>query len=375
MIIIENWKKLVTIMYKRFLIRYICVAILITSCFVVYFHRTGYLQAGEVNQKKKCEPVKNVIFLKTHKTGSSTVISILQRYSERNNLSVAIPVGNIWLGWPHEFSEEKVMDHTRGKTYNIICNHAIFSKEKMLNLMSDKKNTKIVTILREPFRQLLSGAVYFGFNGKFNLPYEHHFVDDFFTDIDSRIELMKRKGDSPYSLVRNPNAFDMGYSIWNDDPSNISMVLESVKRDFDVVMILEKMDESLVLLKNELCWDFEDIAYISKNVKTSDYVETSQDMDKAKENVRNWSKIDYALYNYFNETLCQSIKNGGERFKEDLEKFKALNQNLNKECLKKHDNSEEINGITLSDEKKKLCEQMLLPELEYTVRLVALRND
>ena len=35
---------------------------------------------------QSCEPVKNIFFLKSSKTGGTTVMSILQRYGMRNDL-------------------------------------------------------------------------------------------------------------------------------------------------------------------------------------------------------------------------------------------------------------------------------------------------
>ena len=37
-------------------------------------------------QNETCEPVKNIFFLKSSKTGGTTVMSILQRYGMRNDL-------------------------------------------------------------------------------------------------------------------------------------------------------------------------------------------------------------------------------------------------------------------------------------------------
>ena len=37
-------------------------------------------------KNETCEPVKNIFFLKSSKTGGTTVMSILQRYGMRNNL-------------------------------------------------------------------------------------------------------------------------------------------------------------------------------------------------------------------------------------------------------------------------------------------------
>ena len=47
---------------------------------------------------EKCKPVDNVIFLKTHKTGSSTLINIIYRYADRNNKKIALPFFENYLG-------------------------------------------------------------------------------------------------------------------------------------------------------------------------------------------------------------------------------------------------------------------------------------
>ena len=47
---------------------------------------------------KKCQPVENVIFLKTHKAASSTIINILYRYADRQNKKIALPAVENYLG-------------------------------------------------------------------------------------------------------------------------------------------------------------------------------------------------------------------------------------------------------------------------------------
>ena len=44
-----------------------------------------------------CPVKKQVIFAKTHKTGSSTVQNILFRFGQRHNLSFAFPQKNTWM--------------------------------------------------------------------------------------------------------------------------------------------------------------------------------------------------------------------------------------------------------------------------------------
>ena len=46
---------------------------------------------------KTCKPVENVIFLRTHKTASSTTINIMFRYADRYNRKIALPANESYL--------------------------------------------------------------------------------------------------------------------------------------------------------------------------------------------------------------------------------------------------------------------------------------
>lgn len=76
-------------------------------------------------------PVTNIMFLKTHKTASSTVLNILFRFAERHNLSVALPAGSRFhLGYPWLFLAryvEGVEQDGPQRHFNIMCNHLRFN--------------------------------------------------------------------------------------------------------------------------------------------------------------------------------------------------------------------------------------------------------
>lgn len=73
------------------------------------------------------------MFLKTHKTASSTVFNILFRFAETHNLSVALPTGSSFhLGYPWLFLAryvEGVEQDGPGlqQRFNIMCNHLRFN--------------------------------------------------------------------------------------------------------------------------------------------------------------------------------------------------------------------------------------------------------
>lgn len=76
-------------------------------------------------------PIVNVMFLKTHKTASSTVLNILFRFAETHNLSVALPAGSSFhLGYPWLFLARYVEgSESQGpqQRFNIMGNHLRFN--------------------------------------------------------------------------------------------------------------------------------------------------------------------------------------------------------------------------------------------------------
>ena len=41
-------------------------------------------------------------------------------------------------------------------------------------------------------------------------------------------------------------------------------------QEFDLVLIAERMDESLILMKDLLCWDLKDLTYLKQNVRRAE---------------------------------------------------------------------------------------------------------
>lgn len=73
------------------------------------------------------------MFLKTHKTASSTILNIMFRFAERYNLTVALPANELLhLGYPETFQAQFVEEfQTIGQNYNIMCNHLRFNPSEV----------------------------------------------------------------------------------------------------------------------------------------------------------------------------------------------------------------------------------------------------
>lgn len=51
--------------------------------------------------------------------------------------------------------------------------------------------------------------------------------------------------------------------------------IDELAEKIDLVLIMEYFDESLVLLKRELCWDLDDVVYFKLNQRSEEYKQTN----------------------------------------------------------------------------------------------------
>lgn len=66
--------------------------------------------------------------------------------------------------------------------------------------------------------------------------------------------------------------FDLGLQHkYYNDPATIRKHINDLAEKIDLVLIMEYFDESLVLLKRELCWDLDDVVYFKLNQRSLEY--------------------------------------------------------------------------------------------------------
>jgi len=71
-----------------------------------------------------CQSVDNILFVKTHKTGGSSIANILLRFAKSRDLTVALPRKQIFsFYWPWSF-QVNFVDNLSGDKPNILCSHA-----------------------------------------------------------------------------------------------------------------------------------------------------------------------------------------------------------------------------------------------------------
>ena len=103
--------------------------------------------------------VKNIYYVKVHKTGSSTMITVLYGAARRHDLTV-FPVSRDPYPGAMNNSPFKKPKEYQDMVYNIFAEHAIFKADIADRLMPE--DTRYIATMREPLAQLRSSFVEFG---------------------------------------------------------------------------------------------------------------------------------------------------------------------------------------------------------------------
>ena len=280
-----------------------------------------------------CKPVNNILFLKTHKTGSSTLTNILNRYGDKRDLLFALPLkGTYHFYWPRPFRLRYAMAF--GREPNILCNHARYNKAPM-HWLFPKETTRYITMLREPTVQFESVFNFFRLEKRIKdlrtvkLPMDSFLQNATFYFEEVRMPQLN----GSLNLIKNPMLFELGLdTAYHGNLTVVRNYIRFLLQEFDIVMLMEYFDESLVLLKRRFCWKIEDILYFKLNERRQK--EKGNVTKHMKEQIRTWNWGDVLLYDAFNQTLWEMIKQEGPDFFEDLALFRKEKQAMEKACLR-----------------------------------------
>ncbi|XP_071943842.1 galactosylceramide sulfotransferase-like [Antedon mediterranea] len=288
----------------------------------------------------KCPSKQQIVFVKTHKTGSTTLARLIEQYAVDHKLNVVRKIGergSVHFDQKFNYGCPKLFLPPRGvKTgdyknykYDIFTIHAHYNRSVYDSFMNE--NSFYFTILRNPVMQFESAFDFFSIGSKVKLTgSKENILDKFMLNVE---KYWKKLGKMQKRYMHNNQLWDMGV----DDVSiclkqNCSNNLfEKLDNEMDLVLINEFYDESLILLKKMLCWDFEDILYLPRNKRAKRTNMTTAVYQK----IAKWNAADMKLYNYFEERLKERISNYGEDFTADLAAFREMTKFLLDVCVSK----------------------------------------
>ncbi|XP_057617252.1 galactose-3-O-sulfotransferase 2 [Chionomys nivalis] len=338
-------------------------------------------------------PVTNIMFLKTHKTASSTMLNILYRFSESHNLSVALPKDSMFhLGYPWLFVARYVegteQNGLQNHHFNVMCNHLRFNLPEVQKVMPN--DTFYLSILRNPVSQLESSFIYYK---KHSPAFQRvKSLDQFLTDPWKYYNVSVGLKNV---YARNNMWFDFGFdNNAQAEAGYVRRCLSEVERQFQLVLIADYFDESMVLLRRRLRWQLDDVVSFKLNLRSQRTI--SRLTPESQERAKRWCELDWQLYLHFNRTFWAQLyaEVSPRQLREELAQLRARRRELTTLCLQdpepknttqiKDQNmlpyqsgDAEILGYNLrqglDNTTLHICQRMAMPELQYMAHLYSLQ--
>ncbi|KAM8881057.1 galactose-3-O-sulfotransferase 4 isoform 1-T1 [Synchiropus picturatus] len=352
-----------------------------------------------------CQPKTHIMFLKTHKTASSTVLNMLYRFGEEHDLNFALPLG-YQLGYPLPFNAHRVKGYRGVKVveFNIMANHMRFNKPEVEKVMPD--DTFYFSIIREPVAMAESSFAYYkevapAFRKAKGLG---DFADDPIKYYDPRLR------NNHYA--RNLLWFDFGL----DHNANFSTATAQrgetiIRQAFQLILVSEYFDQSMILLRHALCWPLDAVVSFSLNARqqkprslggmSGSWVgkaaaaagvsvrgghaqgKSPPDLsltEEQREKLRQWNALDWYLYTAFNQTFWEEIDRFGRaNMEREVALLRARRLDLAQVCLRNGGKPIEAHRIRDKNIRPfqsgfvKILGYELQPGLDNTTRTACLR--
>ncbi|XP_070568537.1 galactosylceramide sulfotransferase-like [Ptychodera flava] len=279
-----------------------------------------------------CIPWRKIVFIKTHKTASTTTNTIIQRYGYLKNLTFILPRWSHIFNEKEHFTSRQVFRSTRWLAegeqqpeFDIMAGHFRYNRPEVHRLIP---NAMYITILRDPVKRFESAFGYYEVAKQLGLGRKENPLDTFMKYPN---RFMRKDMNMKFQL-RNGMMFSLGFEEqYYGDESMIESKIEQLANELDLVMLSEYYDESLLLLKDLLCWDFEDIHYIPKGYRSERLRNPMS--PELRGRIQSWNKADAMLYDHFNRTFWKRVEAYGPSFEEDLAYFRHRQEEFVNECI------------------------------------------
>ena len=264
--------------------------------------------------------IRHIGFLKVHKAGSSTMQNIFFRFGLKRNLTFVLPRRRNYFHGIHS-----IMSIRPGNHYDILAVHCVYKKEEFDKVLPQNKVN--IAIVREPLELMISAAYYyrdvFGNRYLIRVP-SRNFIKELI------VHSEKYDGES-FSHTKNSMGKDFGFdpSTNESDTNKILKKLKFLDKEFKLVLVMERYEESLVLLKRYLNWKMSDILFLQSNSHKHAEVNLTEE-----EIMKHKSKcfIDYAIYDFFTKLFDYKVEAEGPDFKDEVRYFETILKQVRSFC-------------------------------------------
>ncbi|KAM3930970.1 galactose-3-O-sulfotransferase 2-like [Leptodactylus fuscus] len=196
-----------------------------------------------------------------------------------------------------------------------------------------------------------------------------------------------------HNYGKNLMAFDFGFNpLSPETPKQFELAQKTVEVMFNLILIAEYFDVSLILLKDALCWSFDDVLSFPLNSRNATRRKVLS--EETQENVKTWNQLDWQLYVYFNKSFWEKVDAfGRDRMQREVQELRRRRAVHSEICLQGQVDPSKIRdkflkpyqtGLSrilgynlkpgLQKAERLLCHRLVTPELQYTGILMNKQN-
>ncbi|XP_067934152.1 galactose-3-O-sulfotransferase 2-like isoform X2 [Watersipora subatra] len=288
------------------------------------------------NTKENCEKVHHFVMIKTEKTGSSTLFSILARFILLHQLNIMVTTKGGHLDLRQDRGSKPGWDigPWTGMKAEALVHHARYNESLLKRMTYD--DTKYITLVREAVPWYESAV-------RFWPSVAAHKSPDWILNTSGKFYVNRTVlGDDYNGQVKLFHlsqlqwlGFDYKYS---HDMEIIKDYIKHVVPKFHIGFLTDQFDASLIRLRREFCWQHVDIFYKSQEVGGRKGKVSPQTLlplspeGRAKLVTKEFNLGDQMLYESFNQTWWKSPSVMAEDFWEEVSAFKQMNTEVNTAC-------------------------------------------
>lgn len=267
-----------------------------------------------------CRPVTKILYAKTHKTGSTTVQNIILRFGVKNELTFAFPPYGKHVYRPTSPLTVSHLLRKTGVVFDVFACHGKWNLPELKRIIPDGAT---FTILREPLAAFESMYSYYRLHKRYEAD-----VNDF--ALRFAAENAPRMFSDKHG--KDNQLYDLGMPArYLESRKSVLGKIKRLDGEFELVMITEFFAESLILLRERLCWSFDDIAFIPKNSRKES--RKKEITEEARPILERWLWAEYLLYDHFKRRFLKRVAAfGAERMEREKAELAAACARLEADC-------------------------------------------
>jgi hypothetical protein len=278
-----------------------------------------------------CHPVRNVSFIKIHRCGSGTFHNVLVNFALNHKSTVALGNCLYYEMFPYELKRELLFPPpVPFHGYNMFIDHASFNPKATAAVLP--KDTEYIMQIRHPFAHGFSAYGFMAFRyNKTRLPYDVLLTDPERYARRVRFGGVCAAGEATQTMdpSRNMMALELGYLEQAD--RNLTRFREFLQlRDSQLrhVSLLERLGESLVLLRRKMCWQARDILHLRLHTSGMGAHQKITLLTQHQQ----WSILDHALYDFFLQRHEREISEQTPDFQDEVTEHNIIQRNFTEFC-------------------------------------------